>query len=163
MKKIILVAVPIFALILALLITYPIFRAENPADGNYSFNNAKTDKKSDVYLLQYRYTTGSGWTVIDSTDKSAVSKEVVLYNAFDPRFLKDNKNFDLDYTATLSVKANKTKDTVINGENSTLLFADEVTILFDTKKTRYSMSDMSFPGIIKSIIGIFNHKFKLSY
>lgn len=145
MKKIILVTVPIFALILALLITYPIFRVENPADGNYSFNNAKTDKKSDVYLLQYRYTTGSGWTVIDSTDKSAVSKEVVLYNAFDPRFLKDNKDFDLDYTATLSVKANKTKDTVINGENSTLLFADEVTILFDTEKTRYSMSDMSFP------------------
>ena len=144
-------------------VDYPIFMVESNTNSIRHITSITTDGKGDVFILQYLYTTGSGWTVINSTNESMINKEVVLYNAFDPRFLKDNKDFDLDYTSMLLVKANKTKDTVINGENSTLLFADEITIIFDTEKPHYSMSDMSLPGIVKSIIGVFNHKFRLSY
>ena len=150
-------------LVLVVLINYPIFLTKDNINDSYLNIIGKENKDINVYLLEYHYTTGSGWLVIDSTNKDLVNKEVVLCNAFDPRFLKDNNDFDLDYTAMLLVETKKIQDMVLDGENITVLFADEITVVFNANRTHYSILDLRLEGIIKSILGVFNRKFRLSY
>ena len=150
-------------LVLVVLINYPIFLIKDNINDTYLNIIGEDNKDTNFYLLEYHYTTGSGWIVIDSTNKDMVNKEVALYNVFDPRFLKDNNDFDLDYTAMLLVEAKETQNTVLYGENITVLFADEITVVFNANQTHYSISDLRLEGIMKSILGIFNRKFRLSY
>ena len=150
----------ILMLVLVVLINYPIFLLKDNINDTY-LNDVGKD--INVYILEYHYTTGSGWLVVDSTNKDMVKKEVALYSAFDPRFLKDNNDFDLDYTGMLLVESKRIEDMVLDGENITVLFADEITVVFNVNRSHYSILDLRIEGIIKSILGIFNRKFRLSY
>ncbi len=163
MKKILKIRVFIIFLTVLLislaLVNYPIFEITNSVGDDF-LSTIKNDGNINVYLLEYHYTTGSGWLVTDSTNKDMINKEVVLCSAFDPRLLKDNDSFDLDYTAKLLVKSKKT---VGNNGNIPVLFADEIAIVFNTNKTYYSIFDLKFSGIVKGILGVFNNKFRISY
>ena len=54
-------------------------------------------KNKNVYVLNFEQTTGAGYTVTDTKDERLLGKSVAVKTLFDPRFLKDNKDFLTDY------------------------------------------------------------------
>lgn len=158
-KSLIFVGMAVMMLILTLNI--PIFSISNqPIDGVKNMNSNKTDS---ICVLKYTYTTGPGWIVNDTNNDSLIGENVCLYNMFDPRLLKDNSEFDLDYQSQLMVLVDKIDKVVMDNEEVYVIKPKDITILYDTNKEEYRLKDMSLGGIIKFFISIVNKKYRYSY
>lgn len=120
--------------------------------------------ENGVYVLEHKSTTGSGWYVASGRDKKLVGQNVVLYSNFDPRSLKDNKDFYLDYSSALVVKVKEISSTAADGEKIPMLIADSITVVSDKKgKNYYTVFDLSIGGLLKGALGLVNHKYRVSY
>ncbi len=152
----------IFSIIIwgCILANVPIFKVSNPNQKDY----IDMCDENGVYVLEHKSTTGSGWYVASGRDKKLVGQNVVLYSSFDPRSLKDNKDFYLDYSSVLVIKVKKISSTIVDGEKIPMLVANSITIVSDKKgKNYYTVFDLSIEGLLKSALGLVNHKYRVSY
>lgn len=158
------VCIPAIVMIVVFVLTLniPIFKVSNKLQGSIK-RNIDFNEKNNMCILKYTYTTGPGWVVEDTNIRQLVCENVCLYSVFDPRLLKDNEEFDLDYLGKLIVVVDKVDKTVIDNEEVYVIHPKSVTILYDTNKDRYRIKDMSVGGIIKSLISMINKKFRYSY
>ncbi|MBE7046008.1 MAG: hypothetical protein E7396_01190 [Ruminococcaceae bacterium] len=119
-----------------------------------------------VYKLKYTTSTGASWYVKDCTDKSMIGKYIAVKNIVDPRFLKINKFFELDNEGILFISSNKWKNIVVDNEKIWCVYASNIGIYIPdvySDKEAYRLSDMSFLGIIKFVLGCFISKAQYSY
>ena len=144
MKKLIAIAAVIIILAAAAFI--PVF---GTAEGDDFYLRYK-DK--NIYVLNYEQTTGAGYTVKDTKDEKLLGKSVAVKTLFDPRFLKDNKDFLIDYNGEYIVIADKTGKTEIDGESIDLIYADRIIIKYDGAPKSYHIYDMMPQGIIKAFM-----------
>ena len=156
----------ILLLIIVIFVTflnYPIFKACKKDDVDVEFQRIiESNYEKSVCVLDYTYTTGAGWSVLNSTDKKLIGEQVALMSFFDPRLLKENKEFNLDYLAQYIVTFTEKNDIKMDNENVTAIQAEEIVILYNTDKKYYKLTDLSLIGIFKSFLGIFDSKYKLS-
>ncbi len=148
----------IIAVVLIISVNIPVFKIDTY--DNYHTYKSDFKKNKDFFLLKYEYTTGYGWTIEDSSVKNSEFDEAVLCNIFDPRYLKDNKDFSLDYTAYLLVESQNYKEIEPGALH---IVADSVTVLYNTDKSYYTVCDMSFTGFLKGISGVFIPPLRHSY
>lgn len=81
-----------------------------------------------------------------------MGKSVAVKTVFDPRFLKDNKDFLIDYNGEYIVIADRTGKTEIDGESDDLIYADRIIIKYDGAPKSYHIYDMMPQGIIKALL-----------
>ena len=158
-KKCFLVIFFIFLIVVAIW-KIPVFKIDYINDGNY----ARICNGEEIYVLKHEYVTGSGWCVLSGADENLINKNVLLCSKFDPRSLKDNKDFYLDYSSTLVVRVKKIGSAMLDGERVPMLITNDITVLSDkTKKKYYTVSDLTFEGIVRSILGFVNRKYWMSF
>ncbi len=120
----------------------------------------------DICILDYDYVTGASWRVEKSTNKDIENEYVCLNAICNPRLLKINKEFDLDYMAKYVVVIDKnTSKTKVDNEDVNVLKAKEIVITnFYYQKDGFDdirFGDLTFGGKVKSIIALFVPKFRL--
>lgn len=120
-------------------------------------------RNNEICILHYEYVTGAGWMVIDSTREDLIGEYVVLENCFDPRLLRENLDFDMDYMSDLVVCFDDMTSTKIDNEDVSVIIAKSIEILYDTAKTNYKVKDMTLSGMLKFAKGVFDKKFWYSY
>ena len=112
----------------------------------------KSSKEKYICLVKYQYTTGAGYYCVKSNNKNFENMYMIIQSKFDPRFLKDNNDFSLDYNAEYLVEAKKAEKIMYEGESAIKLYADKITVLYNTNKTVYKIKDMTFGGVLKAIL-----------
>jgi len=126
----------------------------------YNFENV------DICILDYDYVTGASWRVEQSTNKDIENEYVCLNTICNPRLLKINEEFELDYMAKYVVVIDKnTPKTKVDNEDVNVLKVKEIVITnfyyqnegFDDIR----FGDLTFGGKLKSIIALFVPKFRL--
>lgn len=120
-------------------------------------------RNNQICILHYEYVTGAGWMVIDSTREDLIGEYVVLKNYFDPRLLRENLDFDMDYMAKFIVIFDDITSTKIDNENVRVISAKNIEVLYNTEKTNYKVRDMTFSGLLKFIKGIADKECWYSY
>lgn len=150
------------AIMLILASNMPIFTVSKQSDviekghlGSSSLNR--------ICVVQYTYTTGAGWRVVDTNVDELIGQNVYLYTLFDPRLLKDNVEFDLDYLAKYKIEIDTVDKIAMKDQKVYVINPKSITILYDTDKKKYRLKDMSYGGIIKSFLSIVNKRFRYSY
>ena len=120
----------------------------------------------DVCILDYDYVTGASWGVEKSTNKDIENEYVCLNTICNPRLLKINKEFDLDYMAKYVVVIDKNiTQTKVDDEDVGVLKVKEIVITdfyyendgFDDMR----FGDLSFGGKAKAILSLFVPKLRL--
>ena len=150
-------------LFIMILLNVPVYKIYNYNESDVIFKEfVNQNREKTVCLLDYTYTTGAGWLVLNSTRKDMIGQDIVLSSFFNPRLLKDNKEFDMDYLANYIVVFDKAKKTMIEDETVSIIYPDEIGIVFDTNKEIYRIKDFSFLGLVKGLFGVFFPNFKLS-
>ncbi len=160
----ILAAVVIIAMAVCFVPQIKIFRVHSGDIENY-YEKAAEETDKNVYLLDYTYTTGAGWVVEKTSDSAFENDSVIVSTMFDPRLLKDNGEFELDYTAKLLVIPDRQKRTELEGEKVCVLYAGEAVILKESDEEEdgyYRIKDMSIGGIGKFLMGIVNPRYRVS-
>lgn len=154
------VAAIIFAAVLYIIFRVPVFTVVEQSNADKLL--LESDKT--VCILEYTYTTGSGWFITDSNDKSLINKEVILCSRLNPRLLKANAEYDLDYMAKYVMTVDTMWDTTTeDGEIMPVVRADTIGIVYPSDKTYYSIADMQFFGIAKAFLGLFNKRCMFHY
>ena len=166
----------LYALIILVFIVVLIFVIDNikictinshEADYVYELMQDKYKNKNvDICILDYDYVTGASWRVEKSTNKDIENEYVCLNAICNPRLLKINEEFDLDYMAKYVVVIDKNiAQTKVDNEDVNILKAKEIVITnfyyqnegFDDIR----FGDLTFGGKLKSIIALFVPKFRL--
>ncbi len=120
----------------------------------------------DICILDYDYVTGASWRVEKSTNKNLENKYVCLNTIYNPRLLKINKEFDLDYIAKYVAVIDKNiSQTKVDGEDVDVLKTKEIVITdfyyrndgFDDLR----FGDLTFGGKLNSIMALMVPKFRL--
>ncbi len=156
--------VVIIVLAVCLVPQIKIFRVYSGDIENY-YEKAAEETDKNVYLLDYTYTTGAGWVVEKTNDAAFENDSVIVSTMFDPRLLKDNDEFELDYTAKLLLISDRQKRTELEGEKVCVLYAGEVVVLKESDNEEdgyYRIKDMSMGGIGKFLMGIVNPRCRMS-
>ena len=120
----------------------------------------------DICILDYQYVTGASWFVERSTNKAIENTYICLNTICNPRLLKLNEEFELDYFSKFVVVIDKnvTKAT-IDDEEVYILKAKDITIT-----NIYYQNDggddlrfyhLTFAGKLKSVLAFFVPKFRL--
>lgn len=156
MRKFI-IGVVIMTIVLGAVANITIFQVSKTDDINQINTN------SQMCILKYEYVTGASWMVIDSTQKNLIGEYVVLKNHFDPRLLRENRHFDMDYMAELAVSFDDVTSTKIDNEDVRVIVAKGIEVLYDTEKPNYKIIDMTFSGLLKFVKGIVDKKCWYSY
>ena len=141
----------------------------NSREADYVFGLLQSEhnpEKVDICILDYDYVTGASWRVEKSTNKDIENEYVCLNAICNPRLLKINVEFDLDYMAKYVVVIDKNiAQTKVDDEDVNVLKAKEIVITnfyyqnegFDDMR----FGDLTFLGKLKSIIALFVPKFRL--
>ena len=120
----------------------------------------------DVCILNYDYVTGASWRVEKSTNKDIENEYVCLNTICNPRLLKINKEFYLDYMAKYVAVIDKDiTQTKVDDEDVSVLKVKEIVITnfyyendgFDNM----GFGDLSFGGKLKAILALFVPNFRL--
>ena len=85
-------------LMLLILFFKPLFYSSAGSASEY-YNSAKMSSQYRVMVIKYTYTTGAGWFVLEDSSDDLKNMNVVLKSGFDPRLLRANSDFELDYFA----------------------------------------------------------------
>ena len=166
----------LYALIILVFIVVLIFVIDNikicsinshEADYVYELMQDKYKNKNvDICILDYDYVTGASWNVEKSTNKDIENEYVCLNTICNPRLLKINKEFDLDYMAKYVVVIDKNiTQTKVDDEDVGVLKVKEIVITdfyyendgFDDMR----FGDLSFGGKAKAILSLFVPKLRL--
>ena len=166
----------LYALIILVFIVVLIFVIDNikicsinsqEADYVYELMQDKYKNKNvDICILDYDYVTGASWRVEKSTNKDIENEYVCLNAICNPRLLKINEEFDLDYMAKYVVVIDKNiSQTKVDTGDVNILKAKEIVITnfyyqnegFDDMR----FGDLTFWGKLKSIIALLVPKFRL--
>lgn len=141
----------------------------NSHEADYVFDllqNEYNSENVDICILDYDYVTGASWRVEQSTNKDIENEYVCLNTICNPRLLKINEEFELDYMAKYVVVIDKnTPKTKVDNEDVNVLKVKEIVITnfyyqnegFDDIR----FGDLTFGGKLKSIIALFVPKFRL--
>ena len=130
------------------------------------FENKYNLENVDICILDYDYVTGASWRVDKATNKNLDKEYVVLSTIYNPRLLKINKEFDLDYAARyVAVIDKNTSQINIDNEDVSVLKVKEIVITdfyyqnegFDDIK----FGDLTLGGKFKTVIALFVPKFRL--
>ena len=166
----------LYALIILVFIVVLIFVIDNikicsinshEADYVYELMQDKYKNKNvDICILDYDYVTGASWSVEKSTNKDIENEYVCLNAICNPRLLKINKEFDLDYLAKYVVVIDKIiTQTKVDNEEVNVLKTKEIVITNSYYKNEgfddIKFGDLTFGGKLKSIIALFVPKFRL--
>ena len=123
-------------------------------------------EKVDICILDYDYVTGASWRVEESTNKDIENEYVCLSAICNPRLLKINEEFDLDYMAKYVVVIDKNiSQTKVDDEDVSVLKVKDIVITnfyyendgFDDIR----FGDLSFGGKVKAILSLFVPKLRL--
>ncbi len=141
----------------------------NSYEADYVFNLLQSEYNTenvDICILDYDYVTGASWKVEKSTNKDIEDKYVCLNTICDPRSLKMNEEFDLDYIAKYVVVIDKNiSQTKVDNEDVNVLKTKEIVITnFYYQNEGFEdirFGDLTFTGKLKSIIALFMPKFRL--
>ncbi len=154
----------IFIVITILVVHIPVFQTYDIRKNvsQYYLTIASNSPNKIVCILKHQYSTGGGWIVIDSNQESLINHEIFLETTFDPRFLKDNKNFDLDYQGAVIVISNNVYDIVYENSEIKVIDVEKLIVVNSSTTSHYLLKDMSISGILKSFLGIFDLEYRLS-
>ena len=163
-QKILYIAI-ILLIILLLLNNIKIFSISSDlADSVYNIICCEYNPENvDICILDYCYVTGASWRVEKSTNKDIENKFVVLDTICNPRMLKINKDFSLDYMAKYVVVIDKNiTKTNVDNEYVDVLKANKIIITnYNYKNDNMRFCDLTFGGKLMSAIALFVPKFKL--
>ena len=154
----------IFLIVLLLILFYVAISFRIFTVYKYSDYDSACDEygSENVYILKYAYTTGPGWYIKQHENPEMIGLTVALYAKMDPRFLRDNEEFELDYMTELLVVSKRT-EMVGSEPYEAILYPEKIDIIYPMAKTaEYKVYDMSAKGILKFILGIFNRKYWFS-
>ena len=141
----------------------------NPHEADYVYELIQDKYKNenvDVCILDYDYVTGASWRVEESTNKDIENEYVCLSAICNPRLLKINEEFDLDYMAKYVVVIDKNiSQTKVDDEDVSVLKVKDIVITnfyyendgFDDIR----FGDLSFGGKVKAILSLFVPKLRL--
>ena len=141
----------------------------NSHEADYVFDLLQSEynpENVDICILDYDYVTGASWAVEKSTNKDIENEYVCLNAICNPRLLKINKEFDLDYMAKYVVVIDKNSSKAkVDNEDVRVINAKEIVITnfyyqnegFDDIR----FGDLTFGGKLKSIAALFVPKFRL--
>lgn len=122
-------------------------------------------EKNDVCILNYDYVTGTGWKVEKSTNNALIGTYVLLDSAFNPRDLKINKDFELDYFAKFVVVIDKEKKQMtVDNQDTCIIKAKEIIITDNSENTfckKIKFYDLTLVGKLKSMIAFFLPKYRI--
>ena len=143
----------------------PIFRIIGSEDMQKHIAAAKDNNASVLCCIKYNYSTGVSWTIEDSSNKELIGKEVLIYNIIDPRLLKENSDYYLDYSMKLFVDVKHIDKIDYEGEEVTVFTPKKIYLLSDNINNRdyYSLSDLSLNGWLKVILAFFNKNYRYCY
>ncbi len=141
----------------------------NSREADYVFGLLQSEynpEKVDICILDYDYVTGASWRVEKSTNKDIENEYVCLNAICNPRLLKINEEFDLDYMAKCVVVIDKNiSQTKVDNEDVNVLKAKEIVITNFYYQNEglddIRFGDLTFGGKLKSIIALFVPKFRL--
>lgn len=115
------------------ILNIPIFKVNTQSVDQYK-QNTNFDEMNNICILKYTYTTGPGWAVEDTEIEQLIDQNVCLSCLFDPRLLKDNNDFELDYLSRLIVSIDTIDKIIMDNEKVYVIKPKKITILCDTKK-----------------------------
>jgi hypothetical protein len=145
-----------------LALNVPIFNVADRSAKEVTADTAASEQNR-MCVLRYSYTTGAGWTVEETNAAELAGQNVYLSTVFDPRLLKDNSEFDLDYMAEYVVVIDDIGKITAEDDEIYVIEPKSITILYDTDKQNYRLKDMSCGGLIKSLLSAVNKKYRYSY
>lgn len=166
----------LYALIILVIIVVLIFTIDNikicsinshESDYVYKLMQEKYNNKNvDICILDYDYVTGAGWRVEKSTNRDVENEYVCLNAICNPRLLKINKDFELDYMTKYVLVIDKDITQIkVDNEDVNVLKAKEIVITnfyyqnegFDDVR----FGDLTLGGKLKSLVALFVPRFRL--
>ena len=141
----------------------------NPHGADYVYEvikNKYSTENVDICILDYDSVTGAGWRVEKSTNPDMENEYVCLNMICNPRYLKINKEFDLDQMAKYVVVIDKkVSQTNVDGESIIALKGEEIVITgfyyHNDENDDMRFGDLTVEGKLKSIIALVVPKFRL--
>lgn len=121
--------------------------------------------EADICILKYGQVTGAGWYVEKSTDKELEGEYVCMSAVCNPRALKENEDFLLDFTVHYVVSIEKTDKFIeIDGEKVKVISPKEI-VITDYVQGIYKreFKDLSLSGKLHALMAFFVPKLRLSY
>lgn len=118
------------------------------------------------YLLKYSFTTGAGWKIIDCSEKEYIGENVAVKTAFDPRYLRCNKDFSLDYCAKLYVEGKPIDTVLLYSEKTLFIDAHSIAVVDEGnvfEKDAFRLKDLSAVGFFRIFLGLFDNRANFSY
>jgi len=122
----------------------------------------------DVSVIKYHSVTGASWFVEKSTEKELENKNVCLSSVLNPRQLKVNKDFELDYFAQYVIVTKKTdKYMEIAKETVEILYPVEYIITGyyheNDGDDYFKVKDLSLKGKLNLFVSMFVSKYRMQY
>lgn len=169
-RKFLYIAVIILTIVVSIVIIDNIkICSINSKDANDVYELLQSEfniEEVDICILDYEYITGASWRVEKSTNRDLENEYVCLNTIYNPRLLKINKEFDLDYTAKyVAVIDRSVSQTRIDNEDVDVLKVKEFVITnFYYQNDGFEdlrFGDLTFEGKWKSMMALFVPKFRL--
>lgn len=123
-------------------------------------------ENSDVGILSYDYVTGASWYVEKSTNKEIENEYVCLDSICNPRDLKINKDFELDYFAKYIVHFDKNIEEITIDDEDVAVLKTKETVISGVYYENDGMDnvrfgELTFSGKIKAIFALFLPELRL--
>ena len=162
MKNKRLLKIAVVAALILLTANYPLFECVGSVDYEYMSRVNENYPDCDVLIMRHTETTGAGWIAENQNSDNDFDKNIIISTHFDPRFLRDNKNFEMDYNARYLVVVKRKEKITYEGEEVLKVYPRKMVVVYDTDKKFYRFKDMTFAGLMKAALGVFIKKFALS-
>ena len=141
----------------------------NPHKADYVYEvikNKYSIENVDICILDYDSVTGAGWRVEKSTNPDMENEYICLNTICNPRYLKINREFDLDRTAKYVVVVDKKISQInIDDENTNVLVSKEIVITnFYYRNDGFDeirFGDLTVEGKINAVIALFVPSFRV--
>lgn len=167
MKKAYKTILLIFVVVLLIItyFSYPIFYVADRDTYTQLCQNVSDSPDDNMWIkLKYTVSTGVSWYIEECSDK-AFGGYAVLENLADLRYLKINDDFFVDTRGHIIVSAKGVEHINYKGEKVVKINPDRIYIYIDGYTgidDNYTLSDMSFVGIVKALFGIFIPAYRYS-
>lgn len=149
------------SLMLLILFFKPLFYS-SAGSASECYNSAKMSSQYRVMVIKYTYTTGAGWFVLEDSSDDLKNMNVVLKSGFDPRLLRANSDFELDYFAEYIIICKGISEINIDNETVPCIEAKKVYISYNGRTSPYRIYNMTFAGLLKRLFAIVNSKLLIS-
>lgn len=162
--KISIIIISLSTIVYIVLSFLPIFDVSY-LDSQMLYEKVVKEYKDDMVILaKYQYSTGANWLVINCNNEQLVSQNIVLYTYLNPRLLKDNSDYFMDYTSKYIIIVKKVATVNLDGEAVIVIKPKKIIVNnnFGEKKV-YLLKDFSARGILKFILAIISKNYRYCY